>query len=99
MFLVKGGGISTCFDVEKGKKVWGPKRIQNECEYFASPIYGDGKIYVAGENGKIVVLEDGPEQKIIAKNDMGDSILGTPAIADGRIFVRTRGKLICVGEK
>lgn len=99
MFLIKGGGISTCFEVGKGKKLWGPKRIQNECEYFASPIVGDGKIYIAGENGKIVVLEDGPEHKILAKNDMGDSILGTPAIADGRIFVRTRGKLICVGEK
>lgn len=99
MFLVKGGGISTCFEVEKGKKLWGPKRIQNESGYFASPIFGDGKIYVAGENGKIVVLKDGAEQKILAKNDMGDSILGTPAIADGRIFIRTRSKLICVGEK
>lgn len=99
MLLIKGGGISTCYDISEGKQLWGPKRIQNSCEYFASPIYGDHKIYIAGENGFIVVLESGPEQEILAKNDMGDSILGTPAIADGSLFIRTRGKLICVSEK
>jgi len=98
ILLVKGGGISTCFTTEKGEPLWGPKRLQNTCEYFASPVLGDGKIYVAGENGTVVVLKDGPELEVLSKNDMGDSILGTPAIADGRIFFRTRGSLICVGE-
>ena len=55
---------------------------------------GDGKIYVASENGKIVVLKDGPELEVLAVNDMGDSILGTPAIADGALFVRTRKSLL-----
>ena len=96
MILIKGGGISTCFKVETGEPLWGPKRIQNECGYFASPVYGDGKIFVAGDNGYIVVLEKGPDLKILAKNDMGDAILGTPAIADGGLYVRTRSRLICV---
>lgn len=99
MLLVKGGGISNCFETKTGNLLWGPKRIQNEGEYFASPIYGDGKIYVAGENGTIVVLDGGAELKVLSRNDMGDSILGTPAISDGRIFIRTRSKLICVAQK
>jgi outer membrane protein assembly factor BamB len=98
MLLIKGGGIGTCFEIEQGKPLWGPKRIQNESDYFASPVYGDGKIYIAGENGNVVVLKNAPELKILAKNDMGDSILGTPAIADGRLFIRTRSKLICVAK-
>ena len=98
MLLIKGGGIGTCFETEKGGSLWGPKRIQNAGEYFASPVYGDGKIYIAGENGNVVVLENGPELKILAKNDLGDSVLGTPAIADGRLFFRTRTSLICVAN-
>lgn len=98
MWLFKGTGIATCFEMTKGESLWGPKRLQNTCDYFASPIYGDGKIYIAGENGNIIVMQNGPELKILAKNNMGDGVLGTPAIADGRIFVRTRSKLICVGD-
>ena len=93
MFLVKSGGIATCFETSAGKKLYGPGRINNAGEYFASPVYGDGKIYVAGENGHVVVLNDGPKLSILADNDMGDAILGTPAIVDGKIFLRTRKSL------
>ncbi|TWT60777.1 outer membrane protein assembly factor BamB family protein [Rubinisphaera italica] len=94
MLLVKCGGIATCFDTGNGDKIFGPVRIGNEGDYFASPICGDGKIYVASENGKIVVLRDSNELEVLAVNDMGDSILGTPAIADGALFVRTRKSLM-----
>ncbi|MAQ88387.1 MAG: serine/threonine protein kinase [Rhodopirellula sp.] len=98
MLLIKGGGIRTAFDTKKGKNIGRQTRIQNTCEYFASPIVGNGKIYVAGENGVIVVLEDSEDYPILSKNDMGDAILATPAIADGMIYIRTRSKLICVGN-
>lgn len=94
MFLVKTGGIATCFETAQGKPLFGPVRIENAGEYFASPVYGDGKIFVAGENGKIVVLKDAPELEVLSVNEMGDSILGTPAIADGALFVRTRKALM-----
>lgn len=93
MLLIKTGGIATCFEVGQGKPLFGPRRINNAGEYFASPVAGDGKIYIAGENGKIVVLGDSPEMPVLAINDMGDSILGTPAIADGALFIRTRKAL------
>jgi outer membrane protein assembly factor BamB len=98
LFVVKTGGISSCFDVEKGEPLWYLKRIDNIGSYYASPVCGDGKIYVTGENGVIVVLENGPELNILATNDMGETCLATPAIADGRLFIRTRGHLYCVGQ-
>jgi outer membrane protein assembly factor BamB len=98
MFLVKGGGIATCFEVGQGNRVYGPGRIKNGGEYFASPVYGDGKIYIAGENGGIVVLRDAPELEVLAVNEMGDSILGTPAIADGALFIRTRTSLLRIQQ-
>lgn len=98
MLLVKSGGLSSCFTADKGKQLWFRQRLGNEGSYFASMIAGDGKIYAAGHNGTIVVLANGPELKVLARNDMGEAILGTPAIADGRIYVRTRGKLYCLGS-
>ena len=100
MLLVKGGGIATCFDTPKGMPVWKARRIKATGEYFASPIYGDGKIYVAGGNGFVVVLNnDGAELKILAKNDMGDAIIGTPVISDGQLIVRTRSRLFCIAAE
>ena len=96
MLLVKGGGISSCFETSNGEPVWYRKRIGNEGTYLASPVSGDGKIYVAAENGHVVVLESGPDLKVLANNDMGEGIVGTPAIADGRLYVRTRTKLYCI---
>jgi outer membrane protein assembly factor BamB len=96
MLLVKGGGISTLFETSQGEELRKAKRIPNNSEYFASPIYGDGKIYVAGENGVVVVLQNNKTYDVLAKNDMGDSIVATPAIAGDSLFIRTRSKLICV---
>ena len=96
MLLIKGGGISTLFETTSGEQLRKAKRIPNASEYFASPIYGDGKIYVAGENGVVVVLENNKNYDVLAKNDMGDSIIATPAIAGDSLFIRTRSKLICV---
>ena len=98
MFVVKGGGISSCFKTGSGEPLWARQRIGNTANYFASPVYGDGKIYVTGANGIIVVLESGPELKILAKNDMGEDCVATPAIADGKLFIRTRKKLYCVAN-
>jgi outer membrane protein assembly factor BamB len=98
LFLVKDGGVSSCFDAASGEPVWYRKRIRNFGTYYASPVSGDGKIYVTGENGFVVVLEDGPELKVLAKNDLGGSCIATPAIADGRLYFRTRDKLLCIGE-
>ena len=59
---------------------------------------GDNKIYIAGENGTVVVLANSKKMEVLAKNDMGDAILATPAISDGKIFIRTRSSIICVAE-
>src|SRR5258708_3650120 len=99
LFLIKKGGLSSCLDAASGEPRWQVRRIQNLGDYFASPVVGDGKIYFTGENGFIVVLADGPELKILAKNDMGTSCVATPAIADGAIYIRTREKLFCVAEE
>jgi outer membrane protein assembly factor BamB len=99
LFVVKKGGLSSSFDVATGKSHWELTRIRNIGEYYGSPVAGDGKIYVPGENGFMVVLEQGPRLKVLAKNDIGESCLATPAIADGRIYIRGRQTLFCFSEE
>ncbi len=99
MLLVKSGGITTSFQTSTGEPLRKPTRIPNASDHFASPIYGDGKIFIAGHNGRVVVLEDSPQYKVLSRNDMQESILGTPAISDGRLILRTRTKLFSIGDK
>jgi outer membrane protein assembly factor BamB len=97
--VVKSGGISSCFDAASGDEVWGRTRLRNFGDYYASPIAADGKIYIAGRNGFVVVIDDADELKILAKNDVGEEILATPSIADGRIYVRTRESVFCFSNE
>jgi outer membrane protein assembly factor BamB len=99
LFVVKVGGLSSCFDAHTGKSLWELQRLRNLGDYCASPVAADGKIFVPGKNGFIVVLAAGPKLKILAKNDMGGEILATPAIADGRLYIRTRDKLYCISNE
>lgn len=99
VYLVKSGGLSSCYDAKDGKTLWERSRIGNFGDYFASPVAADGKIFIAGRNGFIVVLEDGAELKVVGKNDIGEEIIATPAISDGRLLVRTRESIICVSNE
>lgn len=96
LYLVKSGGLSSCYDTRDGKLLWERSRIGNFGDYYASSIAADGRVYIAGKNGFIVVLQDGPELKVLGKNDIGEDIIASPAIADGRLYVRTRENLFCI---
>jgi outer membrane protein assembly factor BamB len=97
--VVKAGGILSCLATSTGEPVWERKRIGNLGEYYASPVAADGKIYIAGRNGFVVVLADAAGFEVLARNDMGEEILATPSIADGRIYFRTRESLVCISNE
>ena len=99
LFVVKQGGISSSFHAKTGEPFWEMKRIKTAGEYFGSPVAGDGKIFVPNKDGFIITLAQGPELKVLSKNDLGEETLATPAIADGRLYVRTRGTLFCIGNE
>jgi outer membrane protein assembly factor BamB len=96
LHVVKSGGVSSCFDATNGGTIWDRTRLKNFGDYYASPVAADGKVFIAGRNGFVLVLDDSDELTILAKNDMGEEILATPAIAGGRLFIRTRENLFCL---
>lgn len=99
IYLVKSGGLSSCFNANNGSVHWELTRLRTYGDYYASPVAADGKVFLTGRNGFVVVLKDGPELKILAKNDMDEEILATPSIADGRLFIRTRQSILCISNE
>ncbi|MSV27407.1 MAG: pyrrolo-quinoline quinone [Bryobacterales bacterium] len=97
-YIVNDRGILWCLDAKTGEEVWGGKRIKPAI-YSASPVLADGRIYVTNEEGLTTVYRAGPKFEVLAENDFGEYTLSSPAISDGRIFIRTAGHLYCIGEK
>ena len=91
-------GILWCRDAKTGAEIWGSRRARPGT-YSASPVVGDGKLYVTSEDGVTTVLEAGPNFKVLAENDLAGYTLSTPALSDGQIFVRTDKYLYCIGKR
>lgn len=87
---------AVALDAKNGEQLW-TQRVTGP--FSASPVIGDGKLYVVNEKGVVSVLGLGDKPEVLATNDMGATILATPAIAGGAIFLRSDGHLWCVGSK
>lgn len=99
LFLVRTGGIFTTVDPATGE-VHKQGRLTGALEaYYSSPVAAGGKVYVASEHGKVVVLKAAADWEILAVNDFGEDIFATPAIAGGRMFLRTHSAVYCVAEE
>jgi outer membrane protein assembly factor BamB len=67
-------------------------------DYYASPIGVDGKVYSASEHGKIVVMRATGDWEILAINDFDSDIYATPAISEGKMYIRTANALYAIGS-
>jgi len=63
--------------------------------YYASPVAGDGKLYFVSRSGIASVLKAGAEQELLSVSDLAEEVAATPALADGRLYLRTKGALYC----
>jgi len=98
LYIVKDGGIASCFDAKTGQHRWNRVRLGSVGAYYTSPVTADGKVYFASERGVVTVVAESPEFKKLAKNDLKETIMATPAILDGRIYLRTAEALYCIGK-
>jgi outer membrane protein assembly factor BamB len=93
MYLWSDQGIVTCCDVATGQTKW-QRRVGGN--YSGSPVWADGRLYCVSEDGELVVLAAGDEFVVLGRSELGDLCHSTPAIALGRMYLRTAGKLFCV---
>ena len=96
-YMVRDGGIITALHPGTGRLLKEGRNREALGEYYASPVAADGKVFLASVEGKITVLKAGAQWQVLATNEIGEEVHATPALSEGRIYVRTRGALYCFG--
>jgi outer membrane protein assembly factor BamB len=97
LFTLNNNGIVTAYDPQTGTRAF-RGRVGAGGAFSASPVGADGRLYIASEDGEVYVISATPDLKQIARNDMKEVIMATPAISDGLIVLRTIGHLYGIGQ-
>jgi outer membrane protein assembly factor BamB len=98
LFMVNDSGILTSFDPATGA-VLKQERLKGAIDkYFASPVGADGRVWLISQDGTVSVVSAESDWKILAVNALGDEVFATPAIAEGRLYIRTQSTLYCFGK-
>jgi outer membrane protein assembly factor BamB len=93
LYNLQVNGQLTCFDAKTGALKY--KQSLNDA-FSASGMAADGKVYFSSESGIIYVIKAGPDYELLAKNEMGDVCMATPAISGNVLFFRTQHMVVAV---
>lgn len=97
MYLVKDGGILSTVNPATGE-IHKQGRLTGALDtYYSSPVGGAGKVLLLSQTGKATLVKAGPQWEILSSADFDEPIFATPAIADDRLYLRTRSHLYCFG--
>jgi outer membrane protein assembly factor BamB len=94
LFAFHDQGHVTCFRSGTGEQLW---REKPAGRYYSSPVWVDGRVYCITIKGDVVVLKAAQEYELLATNPLGETSHATPAIANGRMYLRTLSQLFCIG--
>jgi outer membrane protein assembly factor BamB len=96
-YSINNQGILTVYKAQTGERVY-QQRLGEGGAYSASVIAGDGKIYLASEDGDVFVVKAGETFELLAKNPVGDVLMATPALSDGVLYIRGIKNLVAIGQ-
>jgi len=98
LYMVSDGGRLGLFDAATGESIKQIRLRGAVGHYYASPVAADGQVYLVSEMGYVTVLTAGPKPRVMAVNELLEASYATPAIADGRIYIRTVRRLYCFAD-
>ncbi len=97
LFMVDNGGLVTIVDPSDGKLVQKKRLKKGGKQFFASPVAADGKVFVLDVAGQLSVLQAEPPWEELSTVDLQEPCFASPAISEGRVYLRTRAHLYCFG--
>ena len=97
VYVVSNNGVLACHDATTGKRL-SRVRLKGAGSCTGSPIAADGKLYITSETGRTFVVPVGPKQEPLGKNEVGEAVLTTPAIAGGRLLIRGENHLFAISR-
>ncbi len=93
VYLVKNGGIASCFNAATGERCFQEERLEAMGDYYSSPVAANGKVLMISQPGTAVVLKAGNTLQVLARNKLGDDVMATPAIIGRTLYLRTGNRL------
>ncbi len=98
LYILNNSGILDSYDLETGEEIYRRRIPHAGFGFSASPVAADGKMYLSGEDGDMLVIRAGPEPEVIATNPMGEPLMATPALSQGTMYVRGARHVFAVGR-
>jgi len=95
LYAIHDQGTASCLEADTGEVIW-KKRIGGN--FSASPVYAGGKIYLLNEEGTTTVIAAGRQWQVMAKNDLDDGCMASPAVVDDSLIIRTKTHLYRVAK-
>jgi outer membrane protein assembly factor BamB len=99
LHTIKNGGLASAYEPKSGKILYQDERLGASGDYYSSAVAADGRIYAASQKGMVVVFEAADYLNVLARNDLHEDVMATPAIAGDIIYYRTAGGLYAFGQK
>ncbi|QDU61351.1 outer membrane biogenesis protein BamB [Planctomycetes bacterium Pan216] len=97
LFMVTDQGLARCVVAKTGEEVW-TKRMNLGGRVFSSPLLLGDRLFIFGEQGDVKVIAAESAYRPIADSNLEDHFLSTPAVANGKMFVRGEDFLWCLGD-
>jgi outer membrane protein assembly factor BamB len=98
VYLLNDRGVITALDAKTGTVRYEGGRVPVPASFTGSPIAANGKILMTSEDGDTFVIKAGPRHEVLATNSIGEPVFTTPAISNGRIYIRGDKHLFAVAN-
>jgi outer membrane protein assembly factor BamB len=100
LYVLTDRGMISAFDAATGEKFYHQQRLPNPYTFKSSPVAVNGKLYMAAEEGDVIVLKLGKTYEPLAVNKMGDEFfVSSPVIVDNQLYLRSDDELFCIAQK
>ncbi len=100
LYFVTDRGMVNAFDAVTGEKFYHQQRLPQTYTFKSSPVATNGKLYLASEEGDVIVLKLGKTYEVLAVNEMGDEMfIASPVILDGKMYLRSQDELFCIAAE
>jgi outer membrane protein assembly factor BamB len=96
IYMVSDSGVASCLDIRTGKREWRNRLASRN--FKSSPLAADGHIYFLGHDGQCTVVDASREFHVVAQNSLNDEFTASPAVSNGRIYLRGKKSLYAIGK-
>ena len=100
LYVLTDTGLLSCFNAITGEPAFQQARLPKPYNFKASPVAAGGKLYLASEDGDVVVVKLSDSFEVLATNTLDDEFfIASPVVVGGEILLRGRNRLYCISEK